>query len=173
MRLDELVTGPIYLDTNILYMYLRSDPAYLPSLKGFLRRIVTGEIEAFIGVPVFDELYYRLLLAQVRDATGRHPINELREHLSDVLTDHGATVADAIHTLLTLPHIHPVGVEISEVEQMIDNIQKYSLLPRDALHLAIMQRIGVSAIASDDRDFDKVAGCERYWLVNPPVVRQK
>jgi hypothetical protein len=44
----------------------------------------------------------------------------------------------------------------------------FSLLPRDALHLAIIQRLGITAIASDDVDFDRVAGLNRYWVINPP-----
>jgi len=60
MKLDEVSRGSIYVDTNILYMYLRIDPAYLSTVKVFLSRIVRGEIEAFVSIPVLDELFYRL-----------------------------------------------------------------------------------------------------------------
>ena len=56
MRLDELSGGRVYIDTNILYMYLRADATHLPTIRSFLDRIVHGEIEAFVGVPVLDEL---------------------------------------------------------------------------------------------------------------------
>jgi predicted nucleic acid-binding protein len=49
------------------------------------------------------------------------------------------------------------------------NIQIFSLLPRDALHVAIVQRLGLNCIASDDVDFDRVKGVDRHWLVNPPA----
>ena len=75
MKLDEILEGAVYLDTNVPYMYLRSDPLHLSTIRIFLERVVHGEIEAFIGVPVLDELFYRLLLAQVKDATGRHPLD--------------------------------------------------------------------------------------------------
>ena len=78
MKLDELADGSLYVDTNILYMYLRADPAHLPTLTTFFGRVVHGAIEAFVGLPVLDELFYRLLLARVRDTTGRHPLEVLR-----------------------------------------------------------------------------------------------
>lgn len=36
------------------------------------------------------------------------------------------------------------------------------------MHLSIMQRLGLNAIASDDRDFDRVDTIERHWIVQPP-----
>jgi predicted nucleic acid-binding protein len=78
MKLDEVPGGSIYVDTNILYMYLRADPTHLSILTTFFRRVVRGAFEAFVGIPVLDELFYRLLLARVRDATGRNPLDVLR-----------------------------------------------------------------------------------------------
>ena len=82
MKLDELADGSLYVDTNVLYMYLRADPVHLQTLTTFFSRVVRGAIEAFIGIPVLDELFYRLLLARVRDATGRHPLEVLRADLA-------------------------------------------------------------------------------------------
>ena len=167
MRLDELVTGPVYLVTNVLYMYLRADPAYLPILSTFFHRIVRGEIEARIGVPVLDELFYRLLLAHLRDASGGDPLDVLRKDLSGAIAAHGGRIADSIRQLVNLPNMALVGVESGDAEGMFSNIIQHSLLPRDALHLAIMQRLGIAQVASDDRDFDRVTAVERHWIINP------
>ena len=58
MKLDEVLSGPVYLDTNVLYMYLRSDPLHLPTLTTFFGRVARGVVEAFVGIPVLDELFY-------------------------------------------------------------------------------------------------------------------
>lgn len=71
MKLDDVSRGSVYVDTNILYMYLRVDPAHLSAIKVFLSRIVRREIEAFVSIPVLDELFYRLLLARVKETTDR------------------------------------------------------------------------------------------------------
>ncbi len=170
MRLDELVHGPVYVYTNILYMYLRIDPSCLPLIKTFLNRIVYGEIEAFVSIPVLDELFYRLLLARIKEATGRMPIDVLRENQAETVAAHSDMISGPLRKLVLLPHINLVGVDAVDFDKMVENIQKYSLLPRDALHVAIAQRLGLSKIASDDRDFDRVEGIERHWVINPPQV---
>ncbi len=43
MKLDKVTTGRVYVDTNVLYMYLRADPAHLATIKAFLGRMVRGE----------------------------------------------------------------------------------------------------------------------------------
>jgi len=168
MKLDKVVAGPVYLDTNVLYMYLRADPVYLPALSMFFHRIVRGEIDARIGVPVIDELFYRLLLAHLRNAAGGNPLDTLRQDLSGSIEAHGRRIADSIRQLVSLPNMTLVGVESDDSEGMLANIIQYSLLPRDALHLTIMQRLEITQVASDDTDFDRVTAIERHWIINPP-----
>lgn len=71
--------------------------------------------------------------------------------------------------LVTLPHLNLSGVETIDFDRMLENIRRFSLLPRDALHVAITQRLGLTAIASDDVDFDRVEGLQRHWVINPPA----
>jgi predicted nucleic acid-binding protein len=52
---------------------------------------------------------------------------------------------------------------------MLKNIRTFFLLPRDAMHVAIVQRLGLNGIASDDIDFNRVKGVERHWVINPPT----
>jgi predicted nucleic acid-binding protein len=169
MRLDDLTGGRVYIDTNVLYMYLRADTAHLLTIRSFLERVIQGEIEAFVGVPVLDELAYRLLLARVKEKSGRNPLEVLRENLAGAIQDHSDLISSAIRQFMSLPHISVVGVEASDGDLMFDNMTLHKLLPRDALHMAIMQRLGIGMIASDDADFDRIAGLQRFWVVNPPA----
>lgn len=168
MNLDDISQCAVYVDTNILYMFLRIDPAHSSAIKVFLSRIVSGEIEAFVSIPVLDELFYRLLLARVKEATGRNPLQVLRENQAEAISAHCDVIAGSLHKLTGLPHINLVGVDTTDFYRMIENIRASSLLPRDALHVAILQRLGLNGIASDDIDFDRVKGIERYWVINPP-----
>jgi predicted nucleic acid-binding protein len=168
MKLDRVSGGSVYVDTNVLYMYLRSDPSHLDTIKLFLRRAVRGELRAFVGIPVLDELFYRLLLARVKDATGQNPLNVLRKDVVGAVSTCGDAIEMAIRSLMALPYLELVGVEIADFDRMLSNISTFSLLPRDALHLAIIQRLGLGAIASDNTDFDRVTWLERHWIINPP-----
>ena len=76
-------------------------------------------------------------------------------------------IGASLRKLIQLPHINLVGVATADFKRMLENIQKFSLLPRDALHVAIVQRLGLNGIASDDADFDRVKGMERHWVINP------
>jgi predicted nucleic acid-binding protein len=170
MKLDEVLSGSVYVDANVLYMYLRADPTQLPIIKVFLERVVVGEIEISVGVPVMDELFYRLLLGQIREATGKNPLDVLRADLAGAIAAHGDAIEAAIRRLVGLPHVNLVGAESADLNRMLDNIRACSLLPRDALHVAIIQRLGLTAVASDDTDFDRVRGLERHWIINPPLA---
>jgi predicted nucleic acid-binding protein len=168
MRLDEVPTGSVYVDTNVLYMYLRSDPLHTPVIRSFLRRVVRGQVKAFVSVLALDELYYRLLLAGIKDAANPDPMRQLRDNLAGALTEHGAVIEQAVRRLITLPNTNLVGVEAADTDRMLINVRSFTLLPRDALHVAIIQRLGLGALASDDMDFDRVSSLERHWVVNPP-----
>lgn len=169
MKLDEVSTGSIYVDTNVLYMYLRADPDHLGTIKAFLKQVVEGQIEVFVGVPVLDELYYRLLLARIRDTINGNPLDVLRSDVPGAIEKHGTLVDTAMRKLVALPNITVVGVETRDFERMLENISAFSLLPRDALHIAVVQRLGLQMIATDDRDFDRVEEISRHWIVNPPI----
>jgi len=146
MKLDEVTAGAVYVDTNVLYMYLRADPAHLPTIKTFLERVVHGKIRAVVGLPVLDELLYRLLLARVREATGRNPLDVLREDLAGAIATHGGVIERTMRKLVALPHLALAGVEAGDFDQMLVNIRQFSLLPRDALHIAIIQRVGLVSL---------------------------
>lgn len=171
MKLDELSSGTVYVDTNVLYMYLRVDPVHLPTIRAFLGRVVRGVITAFVSVPVLDAWFYRLLLARVKDATGRNPLDVLREDLLGAIAAHSNGIAMALRQFMALPYLALAGVETRDFNAMLNNIEAFSLLPRDALHVAIIRRLGLTAVASDDTDFDRVDGLERHWVMNPPHPR--
>jgi predicted nucleic acid-binding protein len=168
MKLAEVASGAVYVDTNVLYMYLRGDPSYLPEIRVFLSRVIRGEIEAFIGLPVLDELYYRLLLGRIKETTSQKPLDFLRKNLVAAIETHCKPIEAALRKLTALSHVYLVGVENADFDRMLNNIKNFSLLPRDAVHLSIMQRLELTAIASDDRDFDRIASIERHWVVQPP-----
>lgn len=167
MRLDEVSTGSIYVDTNVLYMYLRADPSHLETIKAFFTQVVDGRLDVFVSVVALDELYYRLLLGRIKDTASGNPLDVLRDDLAGAIDQHGNLISTAIRKLVSIPHFNLVGIEAEDSEKMLENIQAYSLLPRDALHLAIIQRLGIRMIASDDRDFDRVESINRHWVINP------
>lgn len=169
MRLDDVVVGRIYVDVNVFYMYLRPDPRHLACLRSFLERVGRGDIEAYTAVLTIDELFYRLLLGRIRDLRKRNPLDVLRQNGDEVVKTYGPPVEVAIRKLVQLPHLHLTPVLVDDIPRMLDNISASGLLPRDALHVAVMQRLGIEEVATDDPDFDRVPGVQRHWVFNRPL----
>jgi len=71
-------------------MDLRADAATRPILTTFVGRVVGGSCDTFVGIPVWDELLYRLLLARVRDATDHSPLEVLRTDRTGAIQPHGS-----------------------------------------------------------------------------------
>ncbi|MGC8785771.1 MAG: type II toxin-antitoxin system VapC family toxin, partial [Armatimonadota bacterium] len=64
--------------------------------------------------------------------------------------------------LSQLPNLNVVEVTVSDLSAMTEAMKRYRLRPRDALHYAVMSRIGCPFIASTDVHFDRVPSLTRY-----------
>jgi hypothetical protein len=108
-------------------------------------------------------------LAKIKEQYKQNPLEVLRAHPSEAITSCSKNIRWALSRFVKLPHLHIAAVETSDLNQMFDNISAYSLLPRDALHLAVIQRMGLTDLVTDDRDFDRVSWLQRHWVFNPPT----
>ncbi len=50
----------------------------------------------------------------------------------------------------------------TDIAAMRRNIQQFRILPRDALHLVAMQKVGCFHLVSQDSDFDHIPSITRY-----------
>jgi len=169
MKLDAVTSDQIYVDVNVFYMYLRPDPEHLSSLRIFLERVASGDIIAYTSILTMDELFYRLLLARIKDTYGRNPLDVLREDAERVIKRSSPEIEAALRKFVRLPHLELMPVIKGDFPRMLDNIDAFALLPRDALHVAVMQRLEIDEIATDDADFDRVTWLQRHWLFNAPA----
>ena len=169
MKLDEVVGGRVYVDVNVFYMYLRSDPEHISSIRAFLERIACGDITAYASVLTMDELFYRLLLARVKDTYEHNPLDVLRENTEEAVERCSPEIEAALRKLVRLPHLELASVLEGDFSRMLETISAFGLLPRDALHVTVMLRLGVDEIATDDADFDQVTWIRRHWVFNAPA----
>ena len=168
MKASDFQEGDIYLDTNFLYHFLRPIPEYRREILAFFQRVEEGKIRSFTCVNTFDELTYRILLAVIKDKYGGNPIESLRKRRRTMLEEFYPRVQEVPLLLKSLPNLEVLPVTKTELSRMVDDLTSVILLPRDALHLAVMKNHGVHYIASDDKDFDDIEGIERVWMYNPP-----
>jgi len=159
--LTDFAGHTLYLDTMAFYVFLRSSE---PAAQRLFARIETGDLRAFTSVLTFDELTYKLLLALVRNHYPGSPLEHLRDQEQAMIAEFYPRLAPLLEQLLTYQHLTLVDVTTADVTRMGENIGRYHLRPRDALHLAAMQACNCFDLLSHDADFDRVPTVQRYHL---------
>ncbi len=156
----------LYLDTMIPYALLRGlDPA----ARDLFAHIEAAELQAYTSVLTFDELAYRMLLALIRDHYGGSPFEQLRDNEAQMIGRFYPQIAPHLTRLRTFPNLFLVDVTSSDLTVMDEAMRLYHLRPRDALHLAAMQKCGCFDLVSHDADFDRVPTVRRYTLLSYPA----
>lgn len=159
--IGEFQAGSLYLDTMVLYLFLRVRDSEAEPL---LRKIQTGEIHAFTSVLTFDELAYRLLLALIRDTYGSSPLDKLRQDEQSMIAQFYPDIAPKLLRLQEFPNLTLIDVTPADLLAMHENMGRFRLRPRDALHLAAMQKVNCPYLVSQDADLDRVPTITRYTL---------
>lgn len=159
--LNSFAGEAIYLDTMLPYVFLRS---IAPDTKPFFKRIERGEFLAYTSVLTFDELAFRLLLAFVKDRYSGSPLDHLRDEEVKMMAEFAPIVADLLRRLRAFPNLLVLDVTTPDLDVMNDAMTQYHLRPRDALHLAAMQRVGCVDLASNDLHFDRIPHLRRFTI---------
>jgi predicted nucleic acid-binding protein len=152
-----------YLDTNFLYVHLRSKRSETsPTLDDWRERVL-AEVTVDGGVIsalVFDELAYRLILAWLRDDGIGDPLSRYREDAHAVM---GAVRRRLTNTWRAVDSLS-LELQLTDgavVEQARSLMARPGLGPRDSFHAAHALVGGCEAIASTDEAFDQVTGLRR------------
>jgi predicted nucleic acid-binding protein len=120
-----------------MYVAGREHPFKEPSTS-FLRKVALGEVTAASDVEVLQEILYRYY------------------HTGEI--EKGFRVFDVF--IQTIPHIHTVTLDdLLTARQLLSTHP--TIKPRDAIHAAVMLRVGVRTIASYDHHFDDLEGIRR------------
>jgi predicted nucleic acid-binding protein len=157
MTFNDISSGAaIFLDANCLIYAVVNDPRYGPACQRLLERIDTQDIQGFTSAHVLSEMAHRVMTLEAiarfnRPSAGM--TNWLRRHPAEVqqLARHRQAIDEVqVNKIQVLP------VEGSDVSRAADLSAPFGLLSSDALIVVIMQRHGLSHLASNDTDFDRV-----------------
>ncbi|MBS7637311.1 type II toxin-antitoxin system VapC family toxin [Candidatus Bathyarchaeota archaeon] len=64
------------------------------------------------------------------------------------------TTVKVCRAILGVKGLDIVSVDFGDVWKMTENMERFGLKPRDAIHLAVMQRLGERIIVSENGHFD-------------------
>lgn len=159
--ISQFAGNDLYLDAMIFYMLLRGQN---PISESLFQRIENGDIQAHTSVLTFDELAYRMLLALIKDRYKGSPLENLRQNQTKLIGELYPQLEPQFTKLYPFPNLSIHGITAVDLMTMQSNIREYHLLPRDALHLAAMQKCHCFQLVSHDGDFDTVPFIQRYTL---------
>jgi predicted nucleic acid-binding protein len=157
----------IFLDANIFHFYLRGPEEVRRPCISLLEGIDKGENNGFTSSLALDEVMYKILLKTIEEKHGKNPLDVIQKSF-EVIGAQSADVRKALNIILGIKSINVLSVERSHLETAVDYMEKYSVLPRDALHLSVMRSIECTDIASADTDFDRVAGINCWTPLSLP-----
>ena len=161
LKFADLNEKAVYLDTTAFYQLLRGLSADAVAL---FDAIENERVAAYSSVLAFDEVAYRMVLALIRDKYDKSPLDRLRQSKRQMMTEFYPQVESRLRLFYGLPHLTVLPVTSGDLDAMHHNIRQYGCLPRDALHLAAMQKVGCLHLVSQDSDFDHIPGITRYTL---------
>ena len=148
----------IFLDANTLVYHFANHPNFGAVCTQLVKRIEQHQLPGFISTHVLSEIAHRLMTLEALDRFGWPPAGiaaRLRKHHSEIpkLNVHAEAIA----------RIPLLGIQVSAVTPLLVEAatlvsQQYELLMGDSLIVAVMQARGLTNLASNDADFDRVSG---------------
>ncbi len=141
----------MFIDANIFIFTITENPKYIRSCEALLNSIRNNKIKAYTSVNVVEEVVYKIMMFELVEKYDKNPevVRELEKPWR-VLND--------IKNLMEI-----LDVTYDDLSESGNLSKKYSLLPNDALSVAVMKRNNIGIIASNDSDFERADGIE-VWV---------
>jgi predicted nucleic acid-binding protein len=147
-----------FVDANILYYCFVETPDFSVASRDFLHRAQQADVDAVTSVRCLSDCIHKTMLAEISQRFGRSRdrlIGWLKQNPNafDQLPKTAEVCSRLLQLRLTvLPH------EASILSQAVALSQSHQLLLGDATIVALMQRHGITHLATNDDDFARVPG---------------
>jgi predicted nucleic acid-binding protein len=152
----------VFIDANILVYNAAADPTYGAACKQLLERIARQEIDGYTSAHALCDLAHRLMTLEAMAQLGWQA-----KGIATRLRKHPAEVQKLTRFRQAVDEVPQMGLQVLPIDfQSVSSAaalsQHYGLLTGDALIVAVMQANGLTKLASEDADFDRVPGLTRY-----------
>ncbi len=151
----------VFIDANIFHFYLRGPRNAREICANFLEKVESGEVIGYTSTLVIDELVYKLMLKRIEEIYRENPLKIIKKNRK-VISEAADYVEQGLSVILGIENLRILTIKPIHLENMVEYMKEYSLLPRDSLHVALMIDIECRDIASADSDFDVLPGITRW-----------
>lgn len=158
-----------YLDPSFLLNVLVAESTYHAECVAFAAQLEAARTILVLSNLGLDEIWFVLLRIQAIQEQGeRGWLAFLKDHPEKV-KEYTHRLEEATLQVLELPSLLLVELTASQSLQALSLMDRYGLLPRDALHTAAALETGIDAIITTDADFARVDGLKLYTC-NPKAL---
>jgi predicted nucleic acid-binding protein len=157
LKLIGLPSGlKVYMDANIFLYSAFKHPAFGDNCREFLIKVDEGGVTGCVSDFVLNEVFHKLMIAEVvkkfkktaKEAVAYIKRNsEVISNLEIIWREMDIIESSNIIILKNESSVFPDFVEISRI---------YNLMATDAMHVSVMKKHGITNIATNDRDFERV-----------------
>jgi predicted nucleic acid-binding protein len=152
----------VFVDANIFTYHFQPHPRWGPACTQLLRQVETQHLVGYTATHVMGEAAHRLMTVEANTLLGWALAgigNRLRTNPAEVckLSLFRTAVENLVQSKLRILTITPALLVAAAAL-----CQSLGLLTNDALIVAVMRDQGLTKIASNDTDLDRVPGITRY-----------
>jgi predicted nucleic acid-binding protein len=168
--LDAPLPELLYWDASFLVHATYPAGRYHRESYVFLERLSSaGDTLSYVSTLALDEAIFALIrLKVVEDHPGRG-FWEVYRGNQEVISPYLGEFRGLVERLSIDPRVRLVGTERQDLFAAMDHMDAHACLPRDAMHLAVMARLGIDSIVTTDDDFLPVDGlC--LFTCNPRIL---
>lgn len=159
----------IYWDASFIVNFGHAASPFHSDCSSFAKRLKTSSTFSFVSSLALDETWFALLQVFVqRDYPSRN-FWRVYESNHKVIAPYLDELQSFTQELYDDPQIRIIGTRRNSPLEALQNMRQFHLLPRDAMHLAIMRQHQIPAIATLDADFQFVEGIE-IFTCNPNLL---
>jgi predicted nucleic acid-binding protein len=162
MTFADLAHGAaVFLDANIFVYHFEPHQQFGPPCTDLLKRIELGEFTGYTSTHVVSEVAHRLMTIEA--ATVFHWLSKVVKHLKQ----DAAKIQQLTTFHAAIQKIPQMGVKVLTIPaDLVDTAagisRQVGLFSNDALIVAVTRANGLTNIATEDADFDRVPGITRY-----------
>jgi predicted nucleic acid-binding protein len=155
----------VFLDANTLIYHFSFHSQFGNACTELVERIEHQDLVGYISAHVLNEVVHRLMTMEASSVFGR-PFRGIVRRMKR----HPVDVQSLSHYRHAIDEIPLLGIQIlpllpRQVSLAADVTRQFGLLNSDALVVVIMRDQGLTHLASNDADFDRVPGITRYGPV--------
>ena len=160
MKLEDLPDGTrILVDANILIYHFSGISL---ECRAFRQRCESRQVEAFTGVHIVLEVTHRLMILEALQKgliTGGQPARKLQEQpeIIKVLHEYNQSVQHIPRLNIRVRTVTSADVRASEAIRVQEGV-----MTNDSVTVALMRKLGLTAIATADADFDNLSALSVY-----------